>query len=46
MSEQLYNIITSSSTITYSNLALIEPDDGINTFDRKWKHVKTFTYNG
>lgn len=45
MSEQLYNIVTSSSDITYSDVALIAPDDGINTFDRKWKHIKTFTYN-
>lgn len=39
MSEQLYdlyNIVTSSSTITYSNLALIAPVDGLNTFDGKF----------
>ena len=44
MSEQLYNIVTSSSNITYSNLSLIVPVDGINTFDGKWKHVKSFDY--
>ena len=36
MSEQLYNIVTSESAITYSNLSLIAPVDGMNTFDGKF----------
>ena len=44
MSEQLYNIITSSSNITYSNLALIAPVDGLNTFDGKFEKYSDAGY--
>ena len=44
MSEQLYNIVTSGSAITYSNLSLIAPVDGMNTFDGRFETFSDLGY--
>lgn len=46
MSTQLYNIVTNVSDISYSNVAIIAPVNGVNYINSSWKHMDTYTYTG